>query len=263
MLQHKVDAIKFITGNTDVNNGGVPSGVTAASAIAALKEDSGRSSKDSTKAAYRSYTKIVNMVIERIRQFYQIPRVFRIVGAENMQESFESYNNANLQTQMIPNLQGQEQGMRLPVFDIDVRAQRENAYTQMAQNELGIQFWGMGLFNPQMTDQAIMLLDMMEFKGKDELKRRIVEQGTIRDTLVQVAQIALALAQKYDPMAAQQLAMIINSMSLDLGMQAGGGMQMPKVNNAPDDATEAPHDPRENMIVRRAGERAANASRPD
>lgn len=262
MLQHKVDAIKFITGNTDVNNGGVPSGVTAASAIAALKEDSGRSSKDSTKAAYRSYTKIINMVIERIRQFYQIPRVFRIIGQENMQETFETYSNVNLQTQMIQNLQGQEPGMRMPVFDIDVRAQRENAYTQMAQNELGVQFWGMGLFNPQMTDQAIMLLDMMEFKGKDELKRRIMEQGTLRDTLVQVAQIALQLATQYDPMAAEQLAQIINGISMDLGMQTGGGMKAPKGGTAPSDEMSAPHDPRESAIVRRAGERAANASRP-
>ena len=56
--------------------------------------------------------------------------------------------------------------------------------------------------------------------------------------------------------------MVINSMGADLGMQAAGGMGMPKIGNAPDDATEAPHDPRENAIVRRASERAANASRP-
>ena len=263
MLQHKVDAIKFITGNTDVNNGGVPSGVTAASAIAALKEDSGRSSKDSTKAAYRSYIKIVNMVIERIRQFYAIPRMFRIIGQENMQEEFTTYSNQALQMQQIPNLPGQEPGMRLPVFDIDVRAQRENAYTKMAQNELGIQFWGMGLFNPQMTDQAMMLLDMMDFKGKDELIQRIREQGTMRDTLLKVAQIALALAQKYDPAAAEQLAMVIQGITAGQSVQMGGGMPTPKLNTAPDDASEAPHDPRENAIVRRAGERAANASRPD
>ena len=267
MLQHKVDAIKFITGNTDINNGGVPSGVTAASAIAALKEDSGRSSKDSTKAAYRAFTLIVNMVIERIRQFYDIPRVFRIIGKENMQEQFESYNNAGLQIQQTQNLPGQAPGLRLPVFDIDIRPQRENAYTQMAQNELGIQFWGMGMFNPQMTDQAVMLLDMMEFKGKDELKRRIMEQGTMRDTLVQVAQIALQLATQYDPAAAEQLAVIIQGISADMGAQigAGGGAAAGRVGlqSAPDDAMSAPHDARENQIVRRAGERAANASRPD
>ncbi len=262
MLQHKIDAIKFITGNTDVNNGGVPTGVTAASAIAALKEDSGRSSKDSTKASYRAYIKIVNMVIERLRQFYTIPRMFRITGKDGAKEKYETYSNEALQIQQIENLPGQEPGMRLPVFDIDVRAQRENAYTKMAQNELGVQFWGMGLFNPQMSDQAIMLLNMMDFKGKEELIRAIKEQGTLRDTLIQIAQYALALASQYDPAGAEQLAAVIQGIAGEMGVQTGGA-QVPKLGNAPDDASAAPHDPRENAIVRRAAERSANASRPD
>lgn len=264
MLQHKIEAIKFITGNQDINNGGVPSGVTAASAIAALKEDSGRSSKDSNRSSYRAYVKIVNKVIERIRQFYPIPRMFRIIGKENMQEEFVTYNNAGLQLQETENMPGQEPGLRLPVFDIDVRAQRESPYTQMAMNELGVQFWGMGLFNPQMTDQAVMLLDMMEFKGKDELKRKIMEQGTLRETLMKVAQIAMALAQQADPAIAQQLAMILQGVSQDAGMMIGGGVPVQgRIGQAPDDATAAPHDARENQIVRRAAERSANASRPD
>jgi hypothetical protein len=266
MLQQKIDEIKFITGNTDVNNGGVPSGVTAASAIAALKEDSGRSSKDSTKAAYRSYRLIVNMVIERIRQFYDIPRQFRIMGTEGAEDGmpqFTSYSNAGLQPQQIPNMPGQEPGMRLPVFDIEVRAQRENAYTKMSQNELALQFWGIGAFNPQMTDQTLLLLDMMDFRGKDTLKKKIMQQGTLRDVLMQVAQIALALSQKYDPAVAQQLGMIMQNVSADLGMQIGGGVNMPKLNQAPDNEMAAPHEANESGIVRSARERAANASRPD
>ena len=260
MLQQKIDEIKFITGNTDVNNGGVPAGVTAASAIAALKEDSGRSSKDSTKAAYRSYRTIVTFVIERIRQFYDIPRQFRIIGQEG-EDQFVQYDNAGLQVQETPNLPGQEPGLRLPVFDIDVRAQRENAYTKMSQNELMLQFWNIGVLNPQMTDQALMLLDGMDFRGKDTLVRKIKAQGTMRDTLMKVAQIALQLAQRTDPAVAEQLAGIIQGVAGDAGMTlpAGGGNQQ----LAPDDASDPAHDAGENGIVRRAAERAANASRPD
>ena len=262
MLQQKIDAIKFITGNTDVNNGGVPSGVTAASAIAALKEDSGRSSKDSNKASYRAYRKLVNMCIERVRQFYDIPRKFRILGM-NGQEEFVTYSNANLKTQELIALPGQDPALRMPVFDIEVRAQRENAYTRMSQNELALQFYDKGLLNPQNTDQALLVLDMMEFKGKEELRKKIAENGTMRDMLAQVAQIAMALAQKYDPAAAQQLGMVINGMAADMGAQvisAGGGSRTKSM--APDTEMEAPHDPRENQIVRRAAERSANASRP-
>lgn len=264
MLQQKVDEIKFITGNTDVNNGGVPSGVTAASAIAALREDSGRSSKDSTKAAYRSYRRIVIMVIERIRQFYDIPRQFRIIGEQN-EEEFVTYSNAGLQRQMIPNLPGQEPGMRLPVFDIEVRAQRESAYTKLSNNELALQFYDKGLLSPQMTDQALIVLDMMDFRGKEELRRKIAAQGTMQETLMKLAQIALALAQKYEPMAAQGIAQVVTGVAQDAGagqaLPAGRGK--PTVSTAPSDATEEPMNPKENGIVKNAKLRAEQASRPD
>ena len=265
MLQQKIDEIKFITGNTDINNGGVPSGVTAASAIAALKEDSGRSSKDSTKAAYRSYRLIVTMVIERIRQFYDIPRQFRIMGQQDGEETFETYSNAGLKVQEIPNLQGQAPGLRLPVFDIEVRAQRENAYTKMSQNELALQFWGNGMLNPQMTDQALIVLDMMDFRGKDELKRKIQTQGTMQQTLMQVAQIAMALAQRYDPAAAQQLGAVMQGLAADAGMAPvmGAGGRAPQKRLAPDDEMSEAHEANESGIVRNARERAQNASRPD
>lgn len=260
MLAQKIDELKFITGNTDINNGGVPSGVTAASAIAALKEDSGRSSKDSTKAAYRAYRKLVIMVIERIRQFYDIPRQFRILGADG-QEEFVNYDNRMLQAQTVKNLPGQEPGMRLPVFDIEVRAQRENAYTKMSQNELALQFFSNGMLNPQLTDQALICLDMMDFRGKDELKKRIEQQGTMQDVLMKLGQISLELAQKYEPAVAQQIAGVMQGVSMDLGAIAGGG-KINKQLQAPADNVSAPN-PNENTLVKNARERAANASRPD
>ena len=262
MLQQKIDELKFITGNTDVNNGGVPSGVTAASAIAALKEDSGRSSKDSTKAAYRSYRKLVIMVIERIRQFYDIPRQFRILGAQG-QEEFVSYDNSGLQVQTIPNFSGDEAGMRLPVFDIEVRAQRENAYTKMSQNELMIQFYQLGAFNPQMTDQVLIMLDGMDFRGKDELKKKIEQQGTMQKVLMQIGQIAMQLAQQYRPDVAPQIAGVLQSVAADAGgLPAGGGAPSMPAISAPADNMSA-ENPNENAIVRKAKERAAAATRPE
>lgn len=167
VLTQKIEELKFVTGNSDVNNGSTPSGVTAASAIAALKEDAGRTSKDSNKSMYRAYRKIITMVIERVRQFYDLPRQFRIIGPRG-ERRFVSYTNQGLQPQPLGMLPGDtEMSYRLPVLDIDVRAQREDAYTKMAQNELALQFYQQGFFNPNMTDQALMALDMMEFKGRE------------------------------------------------------------------------------------------------
>ena len=160
---------------------------------------------------------------------------------------------------------GQEPGLRLPVFDIEVRAQRENAYTKMSQNELALQFWGNGMLNPQMTDQALIVLDMMDFRNKDELKRKIQAQGTMQQTLMQVAQIAMALAQRYDPAVAQQLAGVVQGVAMDAGIggaiMAGGGGGTKHL--APDDEMSAAHEANESGIVRNARERAQNAARPD
>lgn len=265
MLQQKIDEIKFITGNTDVNNGGVPTGVTAASAIAALKEESGRSSKDSNKAGYRAYKKVVAMVKSRVTQFFDIQREFRIIGADGS-EQFTFFSNEKLKMQRIPTLPGQEEAFRVPEFDIEIRAQRENAYTTMSQNELALQFWNAGLLNPQMADQALMVIDMMEFRGKDKLIRGIREQGTLRDMLQQIGGIAMGLAQKYDPAIAQQLGAVMQGMAVDMGAvpaQAAAGEAAPQQKSlAPDSVTEKAHDANESSVVRRARERAVSATRP-
>ncbi|MBP5726048.1 MAG: hypothetical protein J6Y48_03125, partial [Clostridia bacterium] len=219
MLERKIDEMKFVTGNTDVNNGGTPAGVTAASAIAALQEQSGKGSKDSSRSAYRAANKIFTMVIERIRQFYEIPRWFRILG-QNSEEKFVQYNNARLQDQQIAGGVGLETGYRKPVFDIDVRSERETAYTKLSQNELMIQLFQMGAFNPQNTDAILMMLDGMDFRGKEEITDKIRQNGTIMDALSQVGQIALGLAAQYDPAVAQQLAPMLQGIAAQLTGQA-------------------------------------------
>lgn len=167
-----IEEMKYTSANMDVQNGAGGGGITAASAIAALQESAGRSSKAATKASYRAYARLVTMVIERIRQFYEMPRQFRIIGAKG-EEEFLMYSNERLQPQTIGEAFGEQMGVRLPMFDLDIKPQKQTAYTRLAQNELAIQLYGMGVFNPAMADQALMLLDMMDFKGVEELKQKV------------------------------------------------------------------------------------------
>ena len=205
ILQNKIEELKWTTGNTDVNNGATNSGVTAASAIAALQEASGRSSKDSTKSAYRAYARMIRMVIERIRQFYDLPRQFRIIGQRGA-EQFVQYSNQGLQPQTLYGANGQPDGLRKPVFDIEVSAQKASEYTSMAQNELALQFFQLGFFNPQMVDQALSTLDMMDFDGKDSIIQKIQENADLQQRLIEWQQLALALADRYDPVMGEGLA---------------------------------------------------------
>ena len=179
--------------------------MTAASAIAALQETAGRMSTDSNKAAYRAFNKVVDLVIELIRQFYTLPRQFRIVGQYGM-EDFVTYTNANLKPQP-QEINGIDMGMRLPVFDIKTEAQKKTQYTAMAQNELALQLYNLGFFNAQNAPTALACLDMMQFDGKDELMQKIQKNGDLMNMLAMVLQYSLTLAGKYgDKQAINQLA---------------------------------------------------------
>lgn len=185
VLNSKIEELKWTTGNTDVTNGQVSSGVTAASAIAALQEASGRSSRAATRSAYRAYARMIRMVIERIRQFYDLPRKFRILGAGGAEE-YVSYCNAHLKAQSL----GADGLLRTPVFDVTVTTQKHTEYTKLAQNELALQF-----FRPGMEQQALACLDMMDFDGKEQVLQKI--RGGTQDALWQ--RMALTLAQRYEP----------------------------------------------------------------
>lgn len=198
-----INELKETTSNRDVNNGGTSAGITAASAIAALQESGGKVSRDNNKAFYRAFREVVKLVIERIRQFLDIPSQYRITG-ELGQTEFVEFSNEGLKPQP-QTVMGQITGYRLPEFDIEVSAAKATAYTKMAQNELMLQFLGLGFFNPANSTQALSCLEGMDFDHKSELEARIKQNGTVYDKLVRMQQIALSLAQKCDPQFAEQL----------------------------------------------------------
>ena len=89
---------------------------------------------------------------------------------------------------------------REPVFDIKIKAQRANPYSRLAQNELALQFYQLGFFNPQLADQALACIEMMDFEGKDKVKSNIERNGGMFNQLQQMQQAlnhtASALAMK-------------------------------------------------------------------
>ena len=256
VLDRTIQELRETSGNTETSTGNVSSGVTAASAIAALQEASGKGSRDSTASAYRAYGQIVELCIELIRQFYDMPRQFRITGQFGT-EQFVSYSNAGLQPVHQGNDFGQDMGYRLPVFDIKVSAQRKNVYTKVTQNELALQFFQLGFFNPQMTDQALMCLDMMEFDGKDGVLQAISRSGTMFQKLTQYMQLALVLTQQVRPDMVQGISQDIMQ-TLGAAPEASGSAPvMFESDNIAGVGKEEPG------IVRNARERSKNASQPD
>lgn len=212
ILANKVTELKETTGNRDVSTGGTTSGVTAASAIAAMQEASSKLSRDCNKGSYRAFRQVNYMIIELARQFYDTARYFRILGQGGV-ESFVLYSNEHLVPQPqgamvngVPMEMGVEVGYRLPVFDIEVTAEKQSPYSKMAQNELALQFYGAGFFAPNNADSALACLEMMDFDRKDFISQKIQTNGTLYQMLMQTQQIALQMAVALDAANGTQLA---------------------------------------------------------
>ena len=205
VIKDKVDELKETTGNRDISTGGTSAGVTAASAIAAMQEAGSKLSRDNSKASYRAYRKLVLMVIELIRQFYTLPRCFRILG-ENGTARFVEYSNAGIQPQSQGVDFGTDMGIRVPMFDIEITAQKQSPYSKMSQNEMALQFYSAGFFNPEMADQALACLDMMDFDRKQFIMQKISQNGGMYQQMLMMQQQMLMLAQMVDQSRGSNLA---------------------------------------------------------
>ena len=172
ILNSKIDELKETSGNRDFSQGGVSSGVTAASAIAALQEAGSKLTRDMVKGSYRAFAEINSLTIELIRQFYDEPRFFRIVG-ENGQQQFITYDNTGLLIKRRDGDFGAEISMRKPIFDVKVSAQKASPFSKISQNELALQLYSAGMFNPENRTQALLAISMMDFEGKSILSSKL------------------------------------------------------------------------------------------
>lgn len=183
---NKVDELKETSGNRDFSQGSTQSGVTAATAIAALQEAGSKLSRDMIRATYRCFGEECNFVIELIRQFYDEPRKFRILGEKGDQQ-FAIFDNGQMKAQE----QGDETiGMweRLPIFDVTVSAAKKSTYSKMSQNELALQFYNQGFFAPGNADASLACIEMMEFDGKEKIIEKIQQNGTLYQQLMALQQ---------------------------------------------------------------------------
>lgn len=191
ILQSKIAEMKETAGNRDVANGGTAGGVTAATAIAALQEAGGKLSRNMIDDGYEAFSDVVTLCIELIRQFYSLPRQFRLLGVMG-QEEFVSYDSRGLQPQAVDD--GVVSGYRVPEFDLEVSAQDENPYKTMEYNQLALQLFQMGFFRADMADQALRCLELMDFKNKDRLMSSIL-RGQTADSARQAQSVPAGMAE--------------------------------------------------------------------
>ena len=143
--------------------------VRGTSAIAALQEAGSKSSRDTLRASYRAFERVVELVIELIRAYYTETRPFRVAAPGAQGYTFCTYSNAGLRARVVGTDTDGGALCRAPAFDVSVHAQKESPYATASQNELARQLYQLGVFNPAFAQQAVPMLEMMQFPGRDKV----------------------------------------------------------------------------------------------
>ena len=190
--QNKINELKEVIGNRDFQQGGTAGGVTAASAISVLQQAGEKLSRSMIDDSYDAYKKIIVMVIELIREFYTEERIFRITN-EKGQPEYQSFSAGQIR-QPIERFDALglpiEPKYRDVLFDIAVVPQKQNPFSKEANNQTITALWQMGLFNPQNLDMTLIVLQALQFDGKDKLVADLQEYSQrMQQTQAQQAQM--------------------------------------------------------------------------
>lgn len=189
IMQSKIAEMKETAGNRDVANGGTAGGVTAATAIAALQEAGGKLSRNMIDDGYEAFSDVVTLCIELIRQFYSLPRQFRLLGVMG-QEEFVSYDSRGLQPQAVDD--GVVSGYRVPEFDLEVSAQDENPYKTMEYNQLPWQLFQRAF--PAVWRIRPLRCLCVDLRNKDRLMSSIL-RGQTADPARQAQSVPAGVAE--------------------------------------------------------------------
>ena len=218
----KIEEIKELLGNRDFSQGATSGGVTAYGAITALQEAGSKLARDGIKASYRAFAGISYMVVELIRQFYTEERSFRILGDSETEPQYISYDNSVLQGQSVPlnvpitldDGTVQTERFRKAIFDIKIVAQRKNPFNTISHNQMVMELFSGGAFNPDNADQAILALQNMIMDNKESMIEGI------RENQIKNAQLYQQL-QAQDAQLKRMTA-IVNEMTNAIPGQAPG-----------------------------------------
>jgi len=168
----KIDELKETTGTRDFLQGGTTGGVVAATAIKRLQDSGAKYSRDGIEGSCRAYAKIISLIIELIRQFYDTPRYFRVKGecGDNRYICFTGISPDKNRSKT----RGGDL-IRRPYFDIEIStSQKSTGYAESA-NAFAKELYDSGAFKTENADQTLIMLELMNFEGIGKIKKMVRE----------------------------------------------------------------------------------------
>ncbi len=166
----KIDELKETTGTRDFLQGGTTGGVVAATAIKRLQDSGEKFSRDGIEGSCRAYAKMITLVIELIRQFYDTPRYFRVKG-ECGDSEYICYSGI-LSEKNKKKSQGGEL-IRRPHFDIEISTSKKSSNFAESANSLARELYDSGAFKPENARQTLIMLELMSFDGIGKVKKML------------------------------------------------------------------------------------------
>ena len=257
---NKVEELKETSGNRDFSQGSAAQGVTAATAIAALQEAGSKLSRDMIRGLHLGFQDENYLAIELIRQFYTEPRAFRIDDGQGGYD-FIDYDNTNITDEdviaagLMPIDNSQR---RRPYFDIQVVAEKRSPFSRAAHNEMAKELYGLGFFSPDMAEPALIAMDMMDFEGKDDIKKKIQDNSALMQQVQQMMQAIQAFDATYPEFGlAQAAGLMPQGMPMGAPQGAPQGVDM---SGTPEE--RAAKNEGESTMVAKARNRVAQSTNP-
>ena len=150
-----------------------------------------------------------------------------------------------------------EQTYRLPLFDIEVSVQKQSAYSKLSQNEMALQLYNAGFFNPQNADQALACLEIMDFDRKQFVIGKIQTNQTLLAQLQQAQMQIMQLTQIVDKLTGKNLTA---SLGAQMGMPAAGSAG--QVDMSAEGARALGAEATESATTKQARQRVAESTSP-
>ena len=124
----------------------------------------------------------------------------------------------------------------------------------MSQNELALQLYQAGVFNPENSQPALALLQIMDFNHKQDVIDVVNQNSMILQQLQMMGNLLIQMTAQTQPQIAQQVSLTLQSL----------GMQAPVIQNAESDIPEYNGDgtmkQEEHPFVEKARERAEQST---
>ena len=177
------------SGANDFSRGNTASGVTAASAIAALQEASGKRSRMIKDQLHASYKESVRKEIVFEREYNILPRHVLIVrNGEEIPMTFEA---AMLTATS-------DTGVDVPIeFMISVKVETQRQWQVQTHNELMLQLAQLGILQPE------LLIGNMIFEGKEAIQKQMADAQKQAAEQAAMAQAQGAAASPEEAAAAE------------------------------------------------------------